>query len=133
VLGYSIKFVNEVNNADPEKIGVKLGLLCIDRDIPVTTVANYLNVSRMTIYMWFTGRAIPNKRLHLKNIEEFIGVFASPVEEAASGLIDGDASCAESPIEHEFNLESPYWGKTKCVIGNFDDIDEQNDNSKDFS
>lgn len=75
MLGYSIKFVDQVKKADPEKPGVKLGLLCVDRDIPAATVARHLKVSRMTVYMWFTGRTLPNKNSHLPRIKELISDF----------------------------------------------------------
>lgn len=77
MLGYSIKFVDQVKKADPEKEGVKLGLLCIDRDVPATKVARHLKVSRMTVYMWFTGRTLPNKNRHLPRIQELISDFST--------------------------------------------------------
>jgi len=51
--GYSSVFIKDVSEADRTKIGVQLGMACIKRDIPVTDVAEFFSVSRMTVYSWF--------------------------------------------------------------------------------
>jgi len=53
--GYSFRFAKAVNSADTSKIGVQLGNLCIDRDIPAVDVAEHFGVTRATIYNWFKG------------------------------------------------------------------------------
>ena len=53
--GYSSLFVQDVKNANPNLIGVKLAKLCIKKDIPVVDVASYFKVSRMSVYSWFRG------------------------------------------------------------------------------
>lgn len=53
--GYSSRFAKDVNSADTSKIGVQLGNLCIDSDIPAVDVAEHFGVSRATIYNWFKG------------------------------------------------------------------------------
>lgn len=60
--GYSRNFVRDNQNADPFHVGVQLGRLCIERDIPVQDVADYLHVSRQTVYMWFLGRVTPQPK-----------------------------------------------------------------------
>jgi hypothetical protein len=77
MLGYSVKFVDQVKSADPSRLGVRLGLLCINNDVPAVKVAAKLRVSRMTIYQWFTGRTSPNRNLHRPKIEELIETFDS--------------------------------------------------------
>ena len=58
--GYSYKLVQAIRAANPELLGVKLGLACIDSNIPVSDVAKAFKVSRMTVYSWFTGAAKPH-------------------------------------------------------------------------
>tara|TARA_R110000751_G_scaffold64305_1_gene132190 strand:+ start:904 stop:1167 length:264 start_codon:yes stop_codon:yes gene_type:complete len=62
--GYS-QLVIELNEGANKtldiKIGALLGKACIESRYPVTTVANELNVSRQTVYDWFSGKAIPTK------------------------------------------------------------------------
>ena len=53
--GYSSRFAKIVNSADTSKIGVQLGNLCIDHDIPAMDVADHFGVTRATIYNWFKG------------------------------------------------------------------------------
>jgi hypothetical protein len=77
MLGYSVKFVDQVRNADREKIGVQLGLLCIENDVPAVKVAAKLKVSRMTIYQWFTGKTSPNRNTHRPRIQSLVEFFHS--------------------------------------------------------
>lgn len=53
--GYSSRFVKTVNSADTGKLGVQLGNLCIENDIPAQDVAAHFGVTRATIYNWFKG------------------------------------------------------------------------------
>ena len=53
--GYTTKFIRAVNEADQSKLGVRLGQVCIQNDIPVHDVAEFLKVTRMTVYHWFKG------------------------------------------------------------------------------
>ena len=53
--GYTTKFIKAVDDADQTKPGVVLGKLCIKNDIPVSDVAEFLGVTRMTVYHWFKG------------------------------------------------------------------------------
>lgn len=48
--GYLSSFVNDVKAADQKKIGVRFALCCISNDVPVTDVAEYFGVTRMTVY-----------------------------------------------------------------------------------
>ena len=48
----------EIKEANQTLLGVKLGMLCLDRDIPVTDVAEFFGVSRVTVYSWFRGKAV---------------------------------------------------------------------------
>lgn len=58
--GYSRKFVDANKQADPFHVGVCLGRVCIERDIPIQDVAEYLGVSRQTVYSWFLGLTQPH-------------------------------------------------------------------------
>jgi hypothetical protein len=53
--GYSILLADQNKSADSELLGVQLGRVCINKDIPVTDVADFFKVSRMTVYSWFRG------------------------------------------------------------------------------
>tara|TARA_R110000868_G_scaffold146931_7_gene368020 strand:- start:754 stop:969 length:216 start_codon:yes stop_codon:yes gene_type:complete len=51
--------VKAIQVADPKLLGVRLGNLCVAKDISVTTIAAMFNVSRQTVYWWFIGRYKP--------------------------------------------------------------------------
>ena len=59
--GYSFRLVQANQAANSKKIGVVLGRYCIAKDIPVAEIAEKFDVSRMTIYSWFTGVAEPRR------------------------------------------------------------------------
>ena len=56
--GYSISMAEGIKAADQKLIGVQLGRVCINKDIPVSDVADFFKVSRMTVYSWFRGKAV---------------------------------------------------------------------------
>lgn len=58
--GYSIRVAEAVRNADESLLGVQLGRKCVERNIPIADVARILNVSRQTVYSWFTGLTHPH-------------------------------------------------------------------------
>ncbi len=57
--GYSARLIALNKEANSKLLGVKLGRVCIKRDIPVSLVASELGVSRQTVYNWFTGANTP--------------------------------------------------------------------------
>lgn len=57
--GYSIRVAKAIEAADGNLLGVRLGRACLARDIPVTTVATILGVTRQTVYSWFFGLSEP--------------------------------------------------------------------------
>lgn len=70
--GYSRKFVNANKEACPFHVGVCLGRICIERDIPIQDVAEHLKVSRQTVYSWFLGITHPhpaNRKLMLELLD----------------------------------------------------------------
>ena len=58
-IGYSLRLVERNKDADSDHLGVRLGRMCIKRDIPVAEVAEKFGVSRQTVYNWFGGEASP--------------------------------------------------------------------------
>lgn len=57
--GYSIRVAEGIKEANGNLLGVKLGRLCLARDISVSTVAKALGVTRQTVYQWFLGVSEP--------------------------------------------------------------------------
>ena len=63
MIGYTTRLVSLNKEADQSLLGVRLGRVCIDYDVPVSEVASQLDVSRQTVYNWFMGIHEPNQNL----------------------------------------------------------------------
>tara|TARA_R110000822_G_scaffold28406_7_gene84492 strand:- start:581 stop:820 length:240 start_codon:yes stop_codon:yes gene_type:complete len=69
--GYSARLIEFNKAADKNSLGVTLGALCILHNVPVTSVAKDLKVSRQTVYNWFCGVHPPKESLEAQ-IEAYI-------------------------------------------------------------
>jgi hypothetical protein len=67
---YSEEFKLGLNRADPTRIGVQLGKVCVKANLPTTYVAEAFNVSRMSIHSWFRGQYVRDK--NYQRIAKFI-------------------------------------------------------------
>jgi len=72
--GYSIRLIQLNKAADRKLLGVRLGKLCIQHDVPVSSVATKLGVSRQTVYNWFIGTTSPRPTL-VQRVEKFINLI----------------------------------------------------------
>ena len=61
--GYTTRLSTMNKQADGSLSGVKLGRVCIRKEVPVAEVALQLGLSRQTVYNWFTGAHEPNEDL----------------------------------------------------------------------
>lgn len=76
--GYSSRIIQANKDAFDTHPGVVLGRVCISQDIPVSDVAQFFSVSRMTIYKWFKGAEMPRKK-QVEKIEEVIAKLKNKV------------------------------------------------------
>ncbi len=63
--------ISQIKRADKSLLGVRLGRLCTDEGIPVVQIAECFNVTRTTVYNWFTGKTEVAKK-HIEGVEQFI-------------------------------------------------------------
>lgn len=75
--GYSLDLYKAVYSADPMHIGVQLGRLCIEKNVPVSKVATDMNVSRLTVYNWFLGKVYP-KPDKVQRMTELLAIYTLP-------------------------------------------------------
>ena len=73
--GYSSLTIQEIQQANPTLIGVKLAKICVDRNIPVSDVAEFFGVSRVTVYSWFRGKAVVSGK-HADKMQKLIAKLA---------------------------------------------------------
>jgi transcriptional regulator with XRE-family HTH domain len=57
--GYSTLFIRKVGEADQGDLVIQFANACIDREIPIVEIAERMEVTRATIYNWFTGKSSP--------------------------------------------------------------------------
>ena len=69
--GYSLRIRDLNAKADKRKLGVRLGRICIKKDVPVTVLAKRMGVTRATVYNWFCGASAPQTGL-TSRIEAYI-------------------------------------------------------------
>jgi DNA-binding phage protein len=73
--GYTLAIVQANKIASRSNLGVRLGRACIAADIPISQVAQDFNVTRTTIYNWFSGTTRPSMRME-SAIEQYIKELA---------------------------------------------------------
>lgn len=79
---YSIRFLLDLKNADPSLLGVQLGRLCVEANLPAVYVAKILDVSRNSIYGWFRGKPMHESK------RKVVNAFISLVEQdMANGIL----------------------------------------------
>ena len=78
---YGQKFLLELRDADPTRLGVQLGRLCVDANLPAVYVSNVLDVSKTTVYAWFRGQYIREQKR--KTVEAFMSLVQQDMEAGA--------------------------------------------------
>jgi len=74
--GYSYDIVKRIEAADQSLPTVRLGMMCIAKDISVTEVAAATGVSRQCVYAWFTGKFKPRHQ-QLKKVEQLLAEYSA--------------------------------------------------------
>ena len=86
---YGHKFLLELRDADAGRLGVQLGRLCVEANLPAAYVAKVLETSRTTVYSWFRGQGVREERR--ARVETFIDLVEKDMKEGllpAATIID---------------------------------------------
>ena len=78
---YSERFLLDLNKADPTRVGVQLGKICVKANLPTSYVAKAFDVSRMSIHSWFRGQYVREK--NYEKITKFIELVKSAIDNGA--------------------------------------------------
>lgn len=98
---YGPKFLLELAAADPNSLGVRLGRLCVNANIPAAYAAVALEVTRMTVYSWFRGKGVNEKKGKL--IEVFMDMVG---KDLADGVLPAkDTKDAKRYIESLIGIQ----------------------------
>ena len=76
---YGDKFLLELRDADPNRLGVQLGRICVDANLPAVHVSRVLEVSTTTVYAWFRGQYIREEKR--RTVEAFIDLVKKDMEQ----------------------------------------------------
>jgi hypothetical protein len=55
---YGDKLLLKLQSGDSTLLGVRLGRLCVEANLPIAYVAPALEVSRNTVHLWFRGQVM---------------------------------------------------------------------------
>lgn len=86
---YDYKFLLQLQKSDPTRLGVKLGRVCVEANLPAAYVAKVLETSRTTVYSWFRGQGVREERR--ARVETFIDLVERDMKEGilpASTILD---------------------------------------------
>lgn len=75
---YGDKFLVALKDGDATRLGVRLGRVCVEANIPAAYVAKALETSRTTVYAWFRGQGIREEKR--TRIEAFISLIERDME-----------------------------------------------------
>lgn len=70
-IGYTFGTARKLKAADGALLGVRLGRLCVRKDVPVSKVAAELGVTRQAVYNWFRG-AVPISSRYVPLVKKLI-------------------------------------------------------------
>lgn len=70
---YSDEFINSTKNSNSTSAGIVLAKLCLKANLPAKYIADFMRVSRMTVYAWFRGGYLREKNLDL--IKDLISIL----------------------------------------------------------
>lgn len=76
---YGHKFLVALKDGDPARLGVRLGRLCVEANLPAAYIAKALGTSRTTVYAWFRGQGIREEKR--TRIEAFIYLVEQDMKE----------------------------------------------------
>ena len=86
---YSDKFLRELDKQETDSLGVALARVCVKANLPATYAAVALETSATTVYSWFRGQGIREKKR--KTVEVFIE------------LVEADLKVGRLPAQHIFS------------------------------
>lgn len=79
---YSEKFLAGLHSNPSDGLGVKLAKLCVTANLPATYVAVACETTRTTVYSWFRGQGIREKKHRI--VEAFIALLETDL---ANGVL----------------------------------------------
>ena len=77
---YGDKLLLKLQDGDSTLLGVRLGRLCVEANLPISYVAPALEVSKNTVHLWFRGRVMNEQRR--KVVEAFMHLVEQDMKDS---------------------------------------------------
>jgi hypothetical protein len=78
---YGDKLLLKLQGGDSTLLGVRLGRLCVEANLPIAYVAPALEVSRNTVHLWFRGQVMHEQKR--KVVEAFMHLVEQDMKDGA--------------------------------------------------
>jgi hypothetical protein len=75
---YGDKLLIKLQQGDATLLGVQLGRLCVEANLPVAYIATALEVSRNTVHSWFRGQVMNERKR--KVVEAFMYLVTEDIK-----------------------------------------------------
>lgn len=101
-----IKQIETAFKDKPDHLGVKVGILCVRGDVPLSFVEGVLSSNPVSVRRWVTGVTKPQHKMDVRKLTRLIYTFVRAINE---GVL---------PSGEKFNpqLVLPIWKESKDAL-----------------
>lgn len=85
---YGSKFLVALEKNKEQTLGIQLAKLCVKANLPATLVAKALNTSSTTVYSWFRGQGVRERKR--RTVEVFIDLLKADIADGRLPVKDLD-------------------------------------------
>ena len=97
--------IREGAEKNPDHLGVKVGLLCIQGDVPLAFIEGVLGSNPVTVRRWVTGDTKPQHKADVRKLERLFWALTKAV------------SAGTLPVKKfQAELLLPAWKESKDVV-----------------
>lgn len=98
-----IEQIEVASREKPEHVGVKVGLLCLRGQVPLSLVQGIVGTTHVSVYRWVTGKTTPQNKADVRKLQRLAFTLTAAIEQ---GVL---------PAEGKFDsaLILPFWKLSK--------------------
>ena len=102
----TIEQINAAHAKDPEHLGVRVGMLCIAGNVPISFVEGVLDTNAVTSRRWLTGECIPQHKADVRKLKRLAYALQKAV----------DAKIIPSTEKFDALGILPLWAESKDAV-----------------
>lgn len=98
--------ITEAYSKDPKHVGLKVGMLCIEGEVPISFVEGVLDTNPVTSRRWLTGECIPQHKADIRKLKRLVYALQKAID---TKLL---------PSTEKFNaaIVLPLWAESKDAV-----------------